>query len=193
MNQLSLSPIVRAIVINVIRHESCKNISSKNKHTINTDLVPSFNSETMRKSENLQESSFIPAKQEPPIVYSQRPNINIPHQYTTRIHRGHYTSIPEGYGKLTNLLRDPYVTYIECFGPDTPLIVIKNNQRQKTNLSMNREEIKSFFNYVSEKTKIPITEGVFKVLIDNNLFNAIISEVVGTKFIIKKNIQIGQA
>ena len=192
MNQINFSPIVRAMVINVIRHESCKNISSKNKHTINTDLIPAVNSQTIRQSGNLQESSFVPPKQEPQIVYSQRPRQNVPIQYAPKIHQSHYSSIPEGYGKLTNLLRDPYVTYIECFGPDTPLMVIKNNQRQKTKLFMNKEEIKSFFNYVSEKTKIPITEGVFKVLIDNNLFNAIISEVVGTKFIIKKNIQLEQ-
>jgi len=188
MNQISNSPIVRAMVMNIIHNKSLSNFSSKKRHSINTDLVPEVNSETIKKSGNLQESSFVPLKQEQQMVYPQR----VPIQYAPKIRQGKYNIIPEGYGKLTNLLRDPYVTYIECFGPDTPLIVIKNNQRQKTNMLMNKEEIKSFFNYVSEKTKIPLLDGVFKVVIDNNLFNAIISDVVGTKFIIKKNFQVNQ-
>jgi hypothetical protein len=180
--QILISPIARAMVMKIIRHKNLIN-SSRDRHAIDADLVPAVH--MGGREEVLHESGFVP-------VHQETQHQHAPIQYATKTHVGQFNPIPEGYGKLTNLMRDPYVTYIECFGPDTPLLVIKNNQRQKTNISMSTEEVRAFFDYISNKSKIPILEGVFKVVIDNNLFNAIISEFIGTKFIIKKNIQLNQ-
>lgn len=97
-----------------------------------------------------------------------------------------------GYGRLSGLMMDPGVTHIECTGPNNPIRVVKRGQTQITNIALTQDEIKKFFEYISEKSSIPLAEGVFRVVVDNILFNAVISELVGTKFIIKKNVQLNE-
>lgn len=179
-NIYSHSPIVKHIVLSVLS----KNVSidQRKKFTINTDLVPKLSSGIMNKNSGFKESRIVPP------IHNQKKS-NIQTQYQPKIKSIKTNIIPEGYGKLSTLMRDPMVNYIECQGPDTPIIVVKNNQKQQTNITMNYDEMRSFFNYVSEKSKIPIMDGVFRVVVDDNLFNAIISEEIGTKFIIKRNVK----
>ena len=46
--------------------------------------------------------------------------------------------------------------------------------------------MKAFLKTISEITKIPIIEGVYRVSLDNFILNAVISELLGVNFIIKK-------
>jgi len=90
-------------------------------------------------------------------------------------------------GKLNALMQDPVVQVIECHGPDKE-IVIRAPTERKTNVILEKDEIENIVKNFSETAKIPITEGVFRVAVGRLIFTAIISEVVGTKFIIKKMI-----
>jgi len=87
--------------------------------------------------------------------------------------------------KLNPLIQDPSVQEIECNGPDEKIIV-KTPVERTTNISLSKEEIDEVINIFSETTRIPISEGVFRVAVGRLILSAIISEVVGTKFIIKK-------
>lgn len=88
-------------------------------------------------------------------------------------------------GKLNKLVKDPVVKIIECNGANEDVIVRVPNER-KTGIELTKEEIDSIIKIFSEKAKIPAEEGVFRVAVGNLLFSAIISDVVGSKFIIKK-------
>lgn len=87
--------------------------------------------------------------------------------------------------KLNPLIKDPAVVTIEAV-PEEKIIVTGRMGRKPTNIILNKEEINKIIKKFSEKSKIPIHEGIFRVVAGKLILSAIISEVVGSKFIIKK-------
>jgi len=57
---------------------------------------------------------------------------------------------------------------------------------KKTGIILDKEEIDNIIQRFSRETKIPVQEGIFKVVAGRLIFLAIISEIVGSKFTIKK-------
>lgn len=90
--------------------------------------------------------------------------------------------------ELNPLVKDPFVRTIECPGPDTNIIVSGTMGEKKTKISLSSEEINNTIKKFSEAAKIPPQEGIFKVAVGRMIFMAIISDVIGSKFIIKKMI-----
>jgi hypothetical protein len=89
-------------------------------------------------------------------------------------------------GKLNPLIMDKFVKIIECYGPNENLFVKGSMGVKKTGITLTDEEIKGIINKFSEETRIPANEGIFKVASGRLMFSAIISETVGSKFIISK-------
>ncbi len=89
-------------------------------------------------------------------------------------------------GRLNQLIFDPSVDSIECPGPWKNLLVSKSGAIQATSLSLSPEESKKIMEEFSRITKIPISSGVFKGAIGKLIITAVISEFVGTRFIIQK-------
>jgi len=89
-------------------------------------------------------------------------------------------------GKLNPLIQDPMIKVIECKGPEENLIVRGPMGTKPTKIVLNKEEINEIIKKFSETTKIPAQEGVFKAVTGRLIISAIISEIVGSKFIIKK-------
>jgi len=90
--------------------------------------------------------------------------------------------------KLNPLIKDPAVKVIECNGPDENIIVRGTMGAKRTNIILNKEDIDNIIKKFSETAKIPIHEGIFRVVVGKLILSAIISDVVGSKFIIKKMI-----
>jgi hypothetical protein len=88
-------------------------------------------------------------------------------------------------GKLTPFVNDRNVEAIECNGPGED-IKVKVPKIMNAGINLSAEEIDEILTFFSEKTKIPVSEGVYKVIYKNLELSAIISKVVGTKFIIRK-------
>ncbi len=89
-------------------------------------------------------------------------------------------------GKLNPLIRDPLVKVIECNGPDEHAIVHGAMGRKPTAIILNKEEIDTIISKFSEVTKIPVNKGIYKVVVGRLIFSAIVSDIIGSKFIIKK-------
>lgn len=89
-------------------------------------------------------------------------------------------------GKLNPLIKDPLVKVIECNGDDKKIIVMGRMGRKSTKIILTKEEIDNIINKFSKATKIPVQEGVFKVVFGTLIFSAIVSEVVSSKFLIRK-------
>ncbi len=89
-------------------------------------------------------------------------------------------------GKLNPLIKDPLVKNIECPGPNQKIIVSGMMGRRKTDVNLSRDEINEIIKKFSETAKIPVHEGVFKVVVGKLVFSAIISDIIGSKFIIRK-------
>ena len=89
-------------------------------------------------------------------------------------------------GKINILLRDPAVKTIECRGPEEKLIVTGSMGIKPTSIILSLNEINETLERFSTKAKIPLQEGIFKIVFGRLILNAIISEVVAPKFLIKK-------
>lgn len=88
-------------------------------------------------------------------------------------------------GKLNPLIQDPQIQSIECNGPDEN-IIIKTNVERKIDIVLTKEEIEEVINKFAEAAKIPKNEGVFRVAVGKLMLSSIISEVIGSKFVITK-------
>jgi hypothetical protein len=88
-------------------------------------------------------------------------------------------------GKLNKYLNDPVVKTIECNGPDERIVII-DTLRKTTETTLSKEEIDEIVEKFSKATRIPIHEGIYKIAYGKFIFSAIISDVIGSKFIIKK-------
>ena len=96
------------------------------------------------------------------------------------------TKLEMDLGKLNPLIKDPMVTSIECHGTEDPVNVRGKMGIKKTKIILDKEEINQTIKKFSETAKIPIHEGVLKMAKGNLVLSAIISNVIGSKFIIKK-------
>jgi hypothetical protein len=67
-----------------------------------------------------------------------------------------------------------------------PVYVTGNMGNKKTGIVLSKDEIDEIINKFSEASKIPLGEGVFRVAVGKLVFSAIVSDVVSSKFIIKK-------
>jgi len=92
-------------------------------------------------------------------------------------------------GKLNPLIRDRAVKIIEGV-PDKNIMVLGDMGTRPTNIILTKEEIDEIIHKFSEKAKIPVTEGIYRVVSENLILSAIISEAIGSRFIIKKIISI---
>lgn len=88
--------------------------------------------------------------------------------------------------KLSPILYDQSVQTIECPGAGKQIIVTRNGLMQVSNISLTSDEISSILKEISEKTRIPIISGFFKAAFEDIIITAILSEFIGTKFIIQK-------
>jgi hypothetical protein len=95
-------------------------------------------------------------------------------------------------GKIAGLINDPSVLSVECLGPNVPVTVFRLGQKQKTKVVLSKVDIDNMLSEISSQTKIPLSEGVFKVVVNNLMLNAIISDLIGTRFVIKKMFQTSQ-
>ena len=89
-------------------------------------------------------------------------------------------------GKLDQLIKDSEVKMIECNGHEENIIVKGEMGERKTPITLTKAEIDEIINIFSMKTKIPAHEGIYKVVFGKLVFMAIVSEAIGSKFIIKK-------
>lgn len=96
------------------------------------------------------------------------------------------TNVEIDIGKLNPLARDPMVEVIECDGPGKSIIVKGAMGSKTTKIILTKEEIEQIVQNFSETAKIPLYEGVFRVVVGRLILLAIISGVVSSKFIIKK-------
>jgi len=88
--------------------------------------------------------------------------------------------------KLNPLIQDPAVKEIQCDGKDQNIVVRGTMGLKKTGIILNKEEIDRVLKKFSETAKIPLQEGIFRVVVGKLILSAIISEVISSKFIIKK-------
>jgi hypothetical protein len=94
-----------------------------------------------------------------------------------------------GLARLEGLISDSTIQTIECPGPGKQVLVFRSGLIQTTNIALTLEEITDIMREISEKTRIPLISGIFKAALPEYLITAVMSEFVGTRFIITKKPQ----
>ena len=97
-----------------------------------------------------------------------------------------------GLTKIDNILSDPGVQTIECPGPNKPVLVYKGGAVQTAQLNLTNDEINNIMKDISDKTRIPLMSGVFKAAYGNLIITAVMSDFVGTRFMVQKKPQLPQ-
>ena len=94
--------------------------------------------------------------------------------------------------KLNPFIKDSGVQSIECNGPDEIVKVSGTMGTKPTGIKLEKEEIDAVIEKFSKATKIPYSEGIFRVAYGRLMFLAVVSEIIGSKFVIKKLISTQQ-
>jgi len=89
-------------------------------------------------------------------------------------------------GQIQVLINDKNVDMIECPGEDKFIQVRTNGNIKMTQIKLAKEEIQSIIQQFSSAAKIPVEPGVFKVAVGELIISAVISDFVGSRFIITK-------
>ena len=207
---------IQKFVFAIINNIRARNFVYEERHVINADLVPRTSERVMQASlgEKIRKREVAPAVKAPVVVRKRdmgglvapiarpRPRMvarRIPppvqappvapiarHVAVPAAPQGEAVGLSQDYGKITPLLNDPSVSTIECQGVGKPVVVIRAGQKQVTKIVLSAKEIKDILQKVSDAVHIPLLEGVFRAAVDNFSINAVISEMIGSRFVIKK-------
>jgi len=88
------------------------------------------------------------------------------------------------FGRLTSIVLNPSVTYIDCSGPNKD-ITIKAGKIFLADITLSKEEIESIIKAFSERARIPLIEGMLKARVKNLEIAAVVS-LAGSSFVLKK-------
>jgi hypothetical protein len=88
--------------------------------------------------------------------------------------------------KLNTLVNDPKIREIECAAPNKPIVVYGSMGRMPTEITLSNNEIEDIIQRFSKASKIPVDTGIYKVVVGNLIFSAIISDVIASRFLITK-------
>jgi len=91
-----------------------------------------------------------------------------------------------GLGVLEPLLKDVSIQSIECPGPNKNILVKKYSKVNVTKIILSQKDITNIINNFSIKAKIPIVGGILKAAVGDLVVSAVISEFIGSRFIINK-------
>ncbi|MDD5192884.1 MAG: hypothetical protein PHH54_05800 [Candidatus Nanoarchaeia archaeon] len=95
---------------------------------------------------------------------------------------------PEGLdlGKIQQFLKDPSIQSIECPGPGRNLLLKRYSKINTTKVTLNQVEITNIINTFAQQARIPIVGGILKAAVGDLVISAVISEFVGSRFILSK-------
>jgi len=176
-----------------------KEIKEKRKEKIKEEVKAHYEKPAKDKisDEDFKESLFNPQnlKSRPiplraPPQFNARGNLNFPRVPLPR----HLSSVKPvaskkvviDLGKLNPFFKDPKVSSVETEGENQTVYVSGSMGRKPTGVRLSKKEIEEVIRRFSEKSKIPINEGLFKVAVGDLLLTATISDSVSSRFILEK-------
>jgi hypothetical protein len=137
-------------------------------------LIKSQTKENMDYKENIIE---------PPVrkIVENRSSIQQPQVQSIK-----FSSTADTLSAIKNMFNDPRVTMVECVGKDQFLLVRTSARVMLTRIKLTENEIKDLIEIFSKDTRIPVVNGLLNATKDNLNLSAIISDVAGSRFLIKK-------
>ncbi len=91
-------------------------------------------------------------------------------------------------GRISTYINNPAVLDIECSGPEKPLVIKEAKGIQNTTLLLKEEEIQQIINEVARLSATSVQNNILRASYQGIEFTGIISESVGSRFIVHKKI-----
>lgn len=184
------SQFIKLFTESIIKTVAIRKYKINLNEIINPDLIPSISDSVMRNS--MGQRRIIPDLLSIPRPLPSLSSIPLPPpilraNHSFQMPKNYQLPVAGEYGKLNQFLKEKSITIIECSGPNKELTIVRDGDKQLTKITLSQEEIKNFLDLVAKKANLPITEGVFKSQVDDFEINAVISDVIGTRFIIRKD------
>ena len=92
----------------------------------------------------------------------------------------------DAFRKIVPLLNDASVSDIECSGPGQPLSVVRYGRKEITRVRLSKEEIDQILKEIAEQVHIPLLEGIFRATTERFHIDAVVSDTIGSRFVISK-------
>ncbi len=208
---IAAEPFIRKFVFAIVQNIRAKNFDYEDRHVIHADMVPRASERVIHASLGERITKRVPLARKRDmsalVAPISRPRMRAPVQQMAPVQaqliappiqqvapmtpQGMPPGLTQDYGKITPLLNDPSVSTIECQGAGKPVMIIRAGQKQVTKISLSAKEIREILQKVSDAVHIPLLEGVFRAAVDNFSINAVISEMIGSRFVIKKQTPYG--
>ncbi len=90
--------------------------------------------------------------------------------------------------RMKEIIKDHAVTYINCPGPLKPVMIKRMGIQEVLKIALDEKGIRQVIQEFAEASRIPITGGVFKAVVDNLMITAVITEI-GSRFTITRTLQ----
>jgi len=187
---LAESPLVTGLTLSVIESIELNELAQIEKYIIDHELVPKFNERIVKASMKPRVIKYRTDEIDKEIEINKQieKSRQVKHREYPQTNFGSTKGVMknEKYGRIAPLLHDPSVATIECLGAGKQVTVIRRGQKQITKIALTTEEINKILENISESAHIPLLQGVFRAIVDNLAVNAVISEMIGSRFVIKK-------
>ena len=96
------------------------------------------------------------------------------------------TNSTDPLAKIASMIRDPNVQLIECPGTGKNVLVKVRNKINITQVLLSENEIKNIINYFASQANVPMIGGILKAAVGDMLISAVVSNYVGSRFILTK-------
>jgi len=203
---IAIEPFIREFTFQIISAIARKKYSMGSRHVIDADLIPRLSGRAIAHQQKKPSQNFNAVQPPRHTKLATKPNPNFQLQHRPQRQQPRRQFIPprfsqpkrfqqepavnqEEYGKITPLINDPSVQQIECAGAGKEVLVVRLGQKQITRITLTAGEISALVENISNKAHIPLLNGVFRAAVDHLLISAVISEMIGTRFVIKKQVQ----
>ena len=150
-------------------------------------FIPEQEQKAMEQRRQAQKKPQTPIMKLKPTKLQQRPqNIRQRPQMAQVNQKPLEVGLPHSLFTITYIMQDPSVITVECPGSGKNLLVNRNGTITPSPISLNGDEVREIIYEISAITKIPVVPGVFKAAFDNYIATAVVSDFVGTRFLIQK-------
>ena len=159
--------------------------------TFNQQLAHNLTLELIKAYKRIYNFSTIKVLAKDSTVNLLRKKNEIPHSQSSKPvkHPGYKIPIKKekyNLNTIRSILKDPIVFSLECPGENRPIIINRSGIITISNVILSKDEIDTMMKEISEKTRIPMQKGVFKALFEDFLVIAVLSDYIGTRFVIQK-------
>lgn len=197
---ISIHPFFRRFVSSILQTVAERDFVREEKVVVDADLVPKVLESTARMIPSVVVVSAkkpvfrerVVPRRVAPVIPAQPRVVVPPVQVREKVTvvpsvGGHVVYGEKEYGKISPILNDASVSTIECLGKGKELMIIRAGQKQRTRIVLDAKEIRAVLDRVADEAHIPLLEGVFRASVKGFSISAVLSELVGSRFVIKKS------